>query len=876
MSSRNNQNTNGSFKRKNNNGSYFIDRAFLPRIKEYLEVANGPADADDVVDYLQSRYHEYARKKRNVLRQSAEKALVMLLSKSVRGNDGLNSFEEKYLRKRQKSQEKENDGKEKEEIVEDGEDDNNDSDDSIGSIDEELVVFKDTNAMNNSIQNMYKTKASKSQQEDDVVLVKEIKNDEQRSQSVLNSNSRPVDPKSDSPMKVSPEKTPKELRSIAKRSLGVISEDEKSVTSSRPATPVGRSSAKRKAESTRKKFEQSFSTTTFRDIGGYESAIAEIGKLIMHLKHPEVFSHLGVKPPRGFLLHGAPGSGKTLLANAIAGELKIPFFKLAATEVVSGISGESEQKIRGLFNEARIVAPCLVFIDEIDSITPKRETAGREMERRVVTQILTCMDELASTDAHVLVIGATNRVDALDPALRRAGRFDREISLGIPDKKTRRSILRVLCRDLRLEENFNFDKIASQTPGFVGADIQALVREAAILAVDCAFSSLKEKEKVAVKLFTDEKNDNSPLPQQPIKTLGEGSDSGHSGALAWLRDQPPLSEDQLKGLYISTEHFEKALPNVQPSAKREGFATVPDVTWKDIGALEDIRDELKMAIMAPVQNPDEFEALGLSTPPGILLAGPPGCGKTLLAKAIANEAGINFISVKGPELLNMYVGESEKAVRQVFLRARNSSPCVIFFDEIDALCPRRSQTGDSSVTSRVVNQLLTEMDGLESRKQVYIMGATNRPDILDNAILRPGRLDKLLYVGLPQRDDRLKILQTITKNGTKPRFDDALSIESLAEDVKCDGFSGADLSALVREASVAALKEFMTLRTSVQDLPPIPIEGVPPPPPPMMHDVKGISVKIKHFDVAFQKVKPSVSQKDRKFYEELRERSAKS
>ncbi|XP_066916910.1 nuclear valosin-containing protein-like isoform X1 [Clytia hemisphaerica] len=858
----------GGNKRKNSGGgSYFVDRAFLPRIKEYLEVREGPHEADDVVDYLQNRFHEYNRKKRTVLRLSVERALVTLLTKPKPDGDTpkLDSLEENYLRKRQKrsnSQEQENDDV--------------DSDDSLGSMDEELVLFKDTNAMNNSMQNMYKNVSKTPKGNNEVQVTKVVNSAESQKrqppstseQNTTNKVQQQQDQNAN-PVAITPYENVN--KSHSKRNLNVISEDDR--MSSRPSTPITKSASRKKAEGTKersRKFDQSVSTTTFKDIGGYENAIAEISKLILHLKHPEVFKHLGVKPPCGFLLHGAPGCGKTLLANAIAGELKVPFFKIAAPEVVSGISGESEQKIRGLFNEARMLAPCLIFIDEIDCITPKRETAGKEMERRVVTQILTCMDELASTDAHVLVIGATNRVDALDPALRRAGRFDREISLGIPDSKARRSILKVLCRDLRLEESFNFDKVASQTPGFVGADIQALVREAAILAVDSAFNMIKEKEKVAVKLFTDEQNAPSPSADQPIKTQAESSDSQQqTSSIAWLRDQPPLTNEQLKGLFITSEHFEKALPFVQPSAKREGFATVPDVTWNDIGALEDIRDELKMAIMAPVENPEEFEALGLTVPPGILLAGPPGCGKTLLAKAIANEAGINFISVKGPELLNMYVGESEKAVRQVFLRARNSSPCVIFFDEIDALCPRRSQTGDSSVSSRVVNQLLTEMDGLETRKHVYIMGATNRPDILDNAILRPGRLDKLLYVGLPEPDDRYKILQTITKNGTKPLMDKTLSIQDLANDPRCNGFSGADLSALVREASTAALKEFMLNRdrqSSEQA-----VNGVNP--PLMGVTIKTTCIQAKHVEIAFQKVKPSVSEKDRKFYEDLQKRT---
>uniref|UniRef100_A0A3B4ACK5 AAA+ ATPase domain-containing protein n=1 Tax=Periophthalmus magnuspinnatus TaxID=409849 RepID=A0A3B4ACK5_9GOBI len=332
------------------------------------------------------------------------------------------------------------------------------------------------------------------------------------------------------------------------------------------------------------------------------------------------------------------------------------------------------------------------------------------------------MDGILTVTAQILVIGATNRPDSLDPALRRAGRFDREICLGIPNESARFRILKTLCRKLRLSEDIDYGQLARLTPGYVGADLMALCREAAMCAVNRAFLDTHSRE-----------------------------------------NSERLSEEELSGLSIIMSDFKSSLPSVQPSAKREGFATVPDVTWDDIGALRDVRDELTMAILAPVRSPEQFKALGLSAPSGVLLAGPPGCGKTLLAKALANESGLNFISVKGPELLNMYVGESERAVRQVFQRGRNSAPCVIFFDEIDALCPRRSGN-ESGASVRVVNQLLTEMDGLETRRQVYIMAATNRPDIIDPAILRPGRLDKTLYVGLPPATDRHAILLTVTKH----------------------------------------------------------------------------------------------------------------
>ncbi|XP_077196599.1 nuclear valosin-containing protein-like isoform X2 [Paroedura picta] len=598
------------------------------------------------------------------------------------------------------------------------------------------------------------------------------------------------------------------------------------------------------------------SSVKFEDIGGNDEALKEVCKMLVHIRHPEVYHHLGAVPPRGFLLHGPPGCGKTLLAQAVAGELELPILKVAATEMVSGVSGESEQKLRELFEQAVTSAPCILFIDEIDAITPKREVASKDMERRIVAQLLTCMDDLntlAST-AQVLVIGATNRPDSLDPALRRAGRFDREICLGIPDETAREKILKTLCRRLRLPELFDFHHLARMTPGYVGADLMALCREAAMSTVTRVLVILEEEKSEAQS--SEEKAPGQAIDKKPDGLVRKETEvtelptKDELKRLLWLlKNSDPLGEAQLQKFCIEMNDFIVALSSVQPSAKREGFVTVPDVTWADIGALEDIREELTMAILAPVRNPEQFKALGLTAPAGVLLAGPPGCGKTLLAKAVANESGLNFISVKGPELLNMYVGESERAVRQVFQRARNSAPCVIFFDELDALCPRRSDR-ESGASVRVVNQLLTEMDGLESRRQVFIMAATNRPDIIDPAILRPGRLDKTLYVGLPPPLDRLAILKTITKDGTRPPFDVDVDLGEIAHDPRCNCYTGADLSALVREASVCALRQEMRLNT--------------------MSRTGEIKINKKHFEEAFKKVKSSISRKDQMMYEELR------
>ncbi|XP_061692650.1 nuclear valosin-containing protein-like isoform X2 [Syngnathoides biaculeatus] len=639
-----------------------------------------------------------------------------------------------------------------------------------------------------------------------------------------------------------------------------------------------------------------YSTLKFEDVGGNEGTLTEVCKLLIHMKHPEIYQQLGMVPPRGFLLHGPPGCGKTLLAQAVAGELDLPMLKVSAPELVSGVSGESEQKLRELFDLAATSAPCIIFIDEIDAITQKREMASKDMERRIVAQLLTCMDDLnrLTVTTQVLVIGATNRPDSLDPALRRAGRFDKEICLGIPDEPSRHRILKTLCRKLRIPEDFDYSKLAHLTPGYVGADLMALCREAAMNAVNRVLLVEKgppERSKTNIlnndllKLSLENEAmtnkdmsvnigtvsslslHNTKLGIVEVNQLSQDN-PGHEHLpqgdlwhlLQLLKNTKTLPEHELTSLSIIMSDFEASLSSVQPSAKREGFATVPDVTWDDVGALHEIREELTMAILAPVRSPEQFRALGLSAPSGVLLAGPPGCGKTLLAKAVANESGLNFISVKGPELLNMYVGESERAVRQIFQRGRNSAPCVIFFDEIDALCPRRSGH-ESGASVRVVNQLLTEMDGLETRRQVFIMAATNRPDIIDPAVLRPGRLDKTLYVGMPPPADRHAILLTITKSGTKPQLEEDVNLEEIAYDERCGRFTGADLTALMREASVNALKAYMKSKCIQPTSSGHTFSSGP---------VADIRVSKKNLEDAFKKVRPSVSKKDQRMYEQLK------
>eukprot|EP00929_Paragymnodinium_shiwhaense_P000830 TRINITY_DN101038_c0_g1_i1.p1 TRINITY_DN101038_c0_g1~~TRINITY_DN101038_c0_g1_i1.p1 ORF type:complete len:824 (-),score=213.12 TRINITY_DN101038_c0_g1_i1:120-2591(-) len=526
------------------------------------------------------------------------------------------------------------------------------------------------------------------------------------------------------------------------------------------------------------------------DLGGIDPILDDLRQLVVQpLTHPEVYAHLGVSPPTGVLLHGPPGSGKTKLAHALAGTTGVSFFKVAATEIVSGMSGESEAKIRQLFQSAIAAAPSLLFMDEVDAITPRRDSAGREMERRIVAQLLTCMDELKNSG--VVVMGATNRPDALDPALRRAGRFDREIAMGIPDEPARLKILEKMTSGMRLAGDLDLKFLAKGTPGYVGADLNALTQEAALTAVVRAFANLKDKE-----------------PSKAADTVIEDAEGAFAGAVeaaeaAEASEQVGVkayTAQELEGVAVVMADFNLALTKVQPSMRREGFTTIPDVAWEDVGALADVRGEMDAAVCEPIRKAELFRQLGLTVPCGVLLFGPPGCGKTLLAKATANASGANFISVKGPELLNKYVGESEKAVRSVFERARSSSPCVIFFDELDALVPKRTGEG-SSGAERVVNQMLTEMDGVHSRAQVYVIGATNRPDIVDPAMLRPGRLDRLLFVPLPTEAGRLEILRAHAKR--LPLTDD-VDLPTLSQ--KCEGFSGADLAALVREAAMTAIR----------------------------------------------------------------------
>ncbi|KAJ5414824.1 AAA domain-containing protein [Penicillium cosmopolitanum] len=580
-------------------------------------------------------------------------------------------------------------------------------------------------------------------------------------------------------------------------------------SSKRKGTSGESSSKRRKAEAAVDRSPPTHVSLT--DLGGLDDVVQELGDLvILPMTRPQVYLASNVQPPRGVLLHGPPGCGKTMIANAFAAELGVPFISISAPSIVSGMSGESEKALREHFDEAKRIAPCLIFIDEIDAITPKRESAQREMEKRIVAQLLTCMDEIAleKTDGKpVIVLAATNRPDSLDAALRRGGRFDKEINMTVPSEPVREQILRALTRKMRLADDLDLKTLAKRTPGFVGADLNDLVSTAGAAAIKRYLEILKSNSGEDMEMDMD------------MEVEGEGQDDIISPKVRELRrlithaKETPIGEETNE-ISISNADFFTALPKIQPSSKREGFATVPDTTWSDIGALGGIRDELVTAIVEPIKNPDIYANVGITAPTGVLLWGPPGCGKTLLAKAVANESRANFISVKGPELLNKFVGESERAVRQVFVRARSSVPCVIFFDELDALVPRRDDTL-SEASARVVNTLLTELDGLGSSRQgIYVIAATNRPDIIDPAMLRPGRLETLLFVNLPSPLERVDILQTLVRK-LPIEFDE--SMRRLAEDLlRRAGYSAIKRRDSIKLEDFVAAKSF--IRPSVTDM----------------------------------------------------------
>merc|ERR1712084_110882 len=514
-------------------------------------------------------------------------------------------------------------------------------------------------------------------------------------------------------------------------------------------------------EPVKREDEEKLDDVGYDDIGGCKKAMAQIREMIeLPLRHPTLFKTLGVKPPRGVLLYGPPGSGKTLIARAVANETGAFFFLINGPEIMSKMAGESEENLRKAFSEAEANQPSIIFIDEIDSIAPNREKSQGEVEKRVVAQLLTLMDGLKQR-ASVVVIGATNRPNAIDPALRRFGRFDREIDIGVPDENGRLEVFRIHTRNMKLDEDVDPEAIARETHGFVGADIAALCTEAAMQCI---------REKMDLIDIEDEQ----------------------------------IDAEILDSMAVNQDHFRHALQVSNPSSLRETVVEVPNISWDDIGGLEDVKRDLKELVQYPVEHPEKFEKFGMSPSKGVLFYGPPGCGKTLMAKAVANECQANFISVKGPELLTMWFGESEANVRDVFEKARQAAPCVLFFDELDSIAQSRGGSpGDGGgAADRVMNQLLTEMDGVGAKKNVFIIGATNRPDIIDTALMRPGRLDQLIYIPMPDYDSRLSILRATLRKSPVSKEVDLAYLAS-----QTDKFTGADLTEICQSACKLAIRE---------------------------------------------------------------------
>lgn len=535
---------------------------------------------------------------------------------------------------------------------------------------------------------------------------------------------------------------------------------------------------------------------TYEDIGGLDQEIQQVREMVeLPLKHPEIFERLGIDPPKGVLLRGPPGCGKTLLAKAVANESQAHFISINGPEIMSKFYGESEKKLRGLFKEAMDKNPSIIFIDEIDAIAPKRESVTGEVERRVVAQLLALMDGLESR-GRIIIIGATNRPNAVDPALRRPGRFDRELEIKVPNEKGRIEILQIHTRKMPLGKDVSLKNIASKTHGYVGADIASLVRETGM-------SALRRY-----------------LPEINV-------------------DEEEVDPELLEKMYVERNDFENAFKEVIPSGIREVFIEVPSVHWNEVGGLEYVRQQLIESVEWPIKNPGAYRRMGVHSPTGVLLYGPPGCGKTLLARAVATESEANFISIKGPELLSKWVGESEKAVREVFRKAKLAAPCIIFFDELDSIAPRRGSGGsDSGVTERVISQLLTELDGLTQNQEIILIAATNRPDIMDPALLRPGRIDRMCYIPPPKNSDRLEIFEIFTR--TMPLHKE-VDLKELAN--RTEYFSGADIESLCREAAIRALRE----------------------------DIRSKDIRMKHFLKALEDMFPSTSKEVCDSYEKFEE-----
>uniref|UniRef100_A0A669DDP4 Transitional endoplasmic reticulum ATPase n=1 Tax=Oreochromis niloticus TaxID=8128 RepID=A0A669DDP4_ORENI len=562
--------------------------------------------------------------------------------------------------------------------------------------------------------------------------------------------------------------------------------------------------------------EESLNDIGYDDIGGCRKQLAQIKEMVeLPLRHPGLFKAIGVKPPRGILLYGPAGTGKTLVARAVANETGAFFFLINGPEIMSKLAGESESNLRKAFEEAENNAPAIIFIDELDAIAPKREKTHGEVERRIVSQLLTLMDGLKQR-AHVIVMAATNRPNSVDPALRRFGRFDREIDIGIPDSTGRLEILQIHTKNMKLAQDVDLERIATETHGHVGADLAALCSEAALQAI---------RKKMTLIDLEDE----------------------------------TIDADLLNSMAVTMDDFQWALSQSNPSALRETVAEVPQVNWEDIGGLDEVKRELQELVQYPVEYPDKFLKFGMTPSRGVLFYGPPGCGKTLLAKAIANECQANFVSIKGPEMLTMWFGESEANVRDVFDKARQAAPCILFFDELDSIAKSRGGgAGDAGgAADRVINQILTEMDGMSDKKNVFIIGATNRPDIIDPAILRPGRLDQLIYIPLPDKPSRTAILKANLRKSPVARDVDLEYLSGIT-----DGFSGADLTEICQRACKLAIREAIEAEIKAerqrQNRPGIPMDEDFDPVPEIRKD---------HFEEAMRFARRSVSDNDIRKYE---------
>ena len=556
---------------------------------------------------------------------------------------------------------------------------------------------------------------------------------------------------------------------------------------------------------------EGFPTITYEDLGGLKDAITKVREMIdLPLRHPELFKRMGVKAPKGVLLQGPPGTGKTLLAKAIANETSANFFSIGGPEIMSKYYGESEARLRAIFQEAERRKPSIIFIDELDAIASKREDLVGEVEKRVVAQLLSLMDGLSSRGL-VVVIGATNRVNAIDPALRRTGRFDREIEIGVPDSDGRREVLHIHTRGMPLAKNVDINKIADMSHGFVGSDLQALAKEAAMRAI------------------------RRILPE--IDLTAES-----------------IPSDILNKIQVNMNDFTTVLNEMEPSAMREVFVEIPNVRWSDIGGLQELKQELRETVEWPLKYRTVFDYANANPPKGIFIYGPPGTGQTLIAKAVANESESNFISIKGPELLSKWVGESEKGVREIFRKARQAAPCIVFFDEIDAIAPIRGvDSADSRVTERVISQLLTELDGLEVLKNVTVIAASNRPDIVDPALLRSGRFDRHIYVPPPDRDSRINIIKIHIKNIPLGN----INVERLAD--MTENFTGADLASFISTAVMIAIRQYIF---KYQD----PIDAG--------KHVRELKVNMQHVEDAIKKIHP-LSNREIEWYKRIEEKFGK-